>query len=304
MRFTQTKTPTRLRRLASAVPVFAMIATTVSGQGLREDIGASERISLAAEIGTLSVQITAAACNINGGIAESTATDVINASSARFDVLDNALKNGDANLRVIGAETRTQNLIALSALRDEWAVFQGVADQVVTSDQDGSAVNALVKADGQIRQDAIVLFSEISSSYADSILLLQPDAIRLQLLANAQFAAARISRNVCALSAGVQNKRLEDELKSRFDQFDTALDGLIHGMDSLSIAPPPTQEIESRLAEIRTKWRPQRAVVLRLLSGNAIAAPSQETLFVDMNEISAELQTLTALYAASSKLSN
>lgn len=290
------------RCVAGTALALSFASTAAIAQDIANDVGASERISLAAELGVISVQLTTAACNLNAGIAEDQAKGVIQSGQNRFAQLDEALTFGNPALGIIGEETRTQNLAALAELRGKWEEFKIQVDQVEANANDLEVVEDLARWDGQIRQDAVTLLTEISGSYADSILLLQPDAFRLQLVANVQLGVARISRNSCLLSSGIEKRRLVDELKDRFGLVETALTALREGMESLSVAPPPTVEIQSNLQVISDRWATQRGTIQKVLSREDIDDETQQQLFVALNDISADLEHLAALYVASSKL--
>ncbi len=291
-------------RPAAAGVALVAGSTLATAQDLREDIGASECISLAAELGVLSVQMTTAACNMEAGIAEHAAADVIETGAARFAVLENALLFGDTSLGVIGPETRQQNLVAMADIREKWDQFKDDLEQLTVAANDLDFVNELLKWDGQIRQDAVTLLSEFTASYADSILLLQTDTIRLQFVANERLHAARISRNFCALNSGFTKRRVNDELQERFEQFDAGLSVLANGMEALGIAPPPTAEIKQKLSEIGANWAPHRENIERFLTGETADVATREELFIAMNSIGDDLRELTNLYVASSKLTN
>lgn len=280
----------------------SVTSTAVIAQDIAKDVGASERISLAAELGVISVQLTTAACNLSAGIAEDQAKDVIQTGATRFAQLDQALTFGDPDLGIIGAETRPQNLAALTDLKGKWDAFKIEVDQVTAHANDSDAVAELVRWDGQMRQDAVTLLTEISGSYADSILLLQPDAFRLQLVANLQLGIARISRNSCLLSSGIESRRLVDEVRDRFGVVDTTLAALRDGMESLNVAPAPTPEIQTSLQDITDRWETQRGSIEKVLAGEDITADARLQMFVALDETSADLGNLAALYVASSKL--
>jgi hypothetical protein len=291
-----------LNRSAAAI-VVALVSSPSVAQDIASDTGSSERVSLAAELGVLSVDVTTAACNISAGIAPEDAVRVMGAAADRYRLLDNALVSGDPDLGITAQEIRPQTLAALTDMRDKWAEFEVTAKATTPGLDDQAEVTNLARWDGQIRQDAVTLLSEIIGTYADSILLLQTDAMFLQLVANQQLNIARISRNTCLFSAGVRERKSLEELADRFAQFETSLAALRNGMESLSVAPPPTPEIEALLTTISAHWNQQRDTLSTLINTSEITEQQRANVFVGLDDISADLRELSALYVANSKLS-
>ena len=162
-------------------------------------------------------------------------------------------------------------------------------------------VDALVKADDQIIQDATKLLAEIIGAYADSILRSQLDALRLQLVAAQNLSAARTSRNVCAPVSGIRSRRLTGELSERVDQLDRGIAVLLNDLPEMAIDAPPDPETMQLIVEIDALWVAQKPTVRWLLDGVAPDAAARAELFAAMDEVDRLMRRPATLYVAPSK---
>ena len=92
------------RRAASIAALSMAVASGATAQSIASDVGASERINLAGQLGTLSQRIIASACNLNSGVSVRESQAVLQISADQFGRISDALLYGNRGFGILGED--------------------------------------------------------------------------------------------------------------------------------------------------------------------------------------------------------
>jgi len=143
---------------ASALAAVAMIAfaSPAAANGFNTDVGSSERINLSGQLGTLSERITAAACNLDAGIATTESGAVLKISTHHFSRIHDALMFGNRGFGILGEEQRPRTLQAINALNAHWLPLQEEANATKSGAADPAHVSSLAVQSGPLHNTPIL----------------------------------------------------------------------------------------------------------------------------------------------------
>ena len=267
-----------------------------------EDIGASQRIDLSGKLRMLSQRVTAAACYVHMGVSADEATTLLSGAQAEFDLILDALENGNDDLGVIGMESNARLRIILSRLTEQWEPLSGLAQQVVAGSGNATMVAEMAGATAPVLEAAQLNVSEMTARYADPMALLQADALAIDIAGRQRMLAQRMSKNVCLIAAGIETEAARAELQGASDMFDTSLMALRNGLPDAGIQPPPNAEIAAQLDTVIAIWNEARGIVDRVLAGEALGADDLTLMYQGGNALTGNMNTAVGLYSDASKL--
>ena len=293
---------TALGRLAAAVVLGAAIAGPAQSQNFSADVGSSERINLAGQLGTLSQRIISSACNLNAGIAVSESRAVLDISATQFGRISDALLHGNRGFGILGEETRPRTLQVIESLNTVWGpvLEQAVATEVNANDS--ARIEAIAAESNAIISEANILVSEITGQYADPVALLHADALLIDLAGRQRMAAMRMSKDVCLIASGIRVEESREELRATRDLFATTLNALQNGLDSVGVMPPPTTKIADGLQYVADEWAKVQRTLDAAIGGAELTPDMRQEVFFAFLGVEARMNNVAVLYDKNSKL--
>ncbi len=280
--------------LCATSPAFA--------QKFDTDVGASERVGYAGELGAVTQHLVAAACNLNAGIAVEASQENLNDSITYFEDIINALTNGDEELGVIGEEKRARTLTAINDLNQKWAPLRDVAVNTVANAGNQEQIASLASQSNAILEAAFVLQGEVSGQYADPVSLSQADAVLIEIAGRQRLFAERMSKDLCLISSDVVAETASEELTTTIDIFDLSLNGLQKGVPEMGVSGPPTPEIEEGLANVAAKWAALMPVLKSVATGESLDMGARAAAYTDLLVLERDLDEIVHQYSENSKL--
>lgn len=289
-------------RLVSAAALGLTIANGAAAQNFDTDVGSSERINLAGQLGTLSQRIIASACNLNAGIAVVESKAVLDISAFQFNRISDALLYGNRGFGILGEESRPRTLQVIGDLNTVWGP---VLDKAVATDvavNDNAHIADIADQSDAILSTANILVSEITGQYADPVALLHADALLIDLAGRQRMLAQRMSKDVCLIASGINVAQAQDDLRKTSKLFEDTLNALRNGLDSVGVRPPPTQKIENGLQFVVEEWQNLQPALNASLSGVELDENMRGQVFNAFLGMEARMNNVVVLYDRNSKL--
>ena len=285
-----------------AVAAMGMVcATPAAANGITQDVGSSERVNLSGQLGTLSERITAAACNLSAGIATTESQAVLQISTHHFTRINKALLEGNRGFGILGEETRPRTLQAIDDLNAKWEPLQEMANATQAASNDVASVSSLAEQSDPLQKEAQILVSEITGQYADPVALLHADALLLEIAGRQRMLANRVSKNVCLIASDVRDEEAMAELQQTITLFDTSLNALQYGLESVGVRPPPNSAIEAGLGIVADEWNTIRPILDATIGGADLTDEIRGQVFLALLGIEARMNNVVTQYMKNSK---
>lgn len=268
---------------------------------LVNDIGAAERVEAAAILRVLSQEVASASCHLSYGVDPTTSYRLLRESQSAFDANLSALVNGDADMNIVGAETRRQTLDMLTAIDAAWAPVDAAINTLRDNPQDRDAL-ALIKAENETILDmAMTLTSEMSGQYSNPAELLQVDVLLLDYAGRQAMLTQKMAKVACEVWAGNRSEDRLQKLRDTMQNYDLILAALMDGMPSAGIKAAPTDEIYAALSHARDVWGKTQDELNQVLAGGEISEELKTALYTDLNTAMYEMIHIEHLYVAYAK---
>jgi len=285
-----------------ALTLFVSATTQVTAQNIAADVGASERINVAGQLGTLSQRIISSACNVHSGVTVRESQAVLQISADQFDRIGDALLYGNRRLGILGEETRPRTLQTINKLNDAWVPLLDQARQIQVSGNDVSVVATLASQSDPLLETANILVSEITGQYADPVSLLHADALLIDLSGRQRMLAAQMSKDMCLIAAGINADTAKADLAVASALFGDTLTALRNGLPSVGVRPPPTERIAQGLQFVVEEWDAMQPFIAQALAGEAISAADRQRVYFAFLGIEARMNNVAVAYDRNSKL--
>lgn len=289
-------------KMKTAVAAIAVVcATSASANDITKDVGSSERVNLSGQLGTLSERITAAACNLSAGIAITESQAVLQISTHHFGRIRSALLEGNRGFGILGEETRPRTLQAIDDLTAEWEPIQDIANATQPASNDVDAIGSLAAKSEPLQREAQILVSEITGQYADPVALLHADALLLEIAGRQRMLANRVAKDVCLIASDVSDAEAKEGLQNSITLFETSLNALQFGLESVGVRPPPNAAIEAGLGVVASEWAAIKPMLDASLNGETHSDAVRAEVFLALLGIEARMNNVVTQYMKNSK---
>lgn len=290
------------RRLISAVALTLTMTTGAYAQSIASDVGASERINVAGQLGTLSQRIIASACNLNSGITVRESQAVLKISADQFSRISDALLYGNRSFGILGEEDRARTLQVIDRLNRSWVPLLDEARDTAVAGNDSARIQSLAEQSDPMLSTANILVSEITGQYADPVALLHADALLIDLAGRQRMLAARMSKDMCLIASGVTVEQAQADLAESSALFADTLSALRNGLPSVGVRPPPTEKIADGLQFVVEEWDAMQPFLARALASEALDTADRQRVYFAFLGIEARMNNVVVSYDRNSKL--
>lgn len=251
--------------LAIALPSFAAAEATVHEVGgttvelllqsqFVEDTGAANRIEAGDILRTVSQEIPSAVCHLHNGVSTDTSIALLNEGVAKFDLMMDALMNGNSALGIIGGEERRKTRVLMEEIQTIWEPFRASAISVRENPADNQSLGVIYDHATKLLELTSLLLSELEGEYANPVELLQSDVMLLEVAGRQSMMTQRMSYLACRVWSGSADDAYIADLGTTAQQFNFAMTAMRNGMPEVGINPPPTEEIASLLEVAASDW--------------------------------------------------
>lgn len=246
-----------LRRIAIAtactVPVQALAegATSLPRQlqqiGFVDDTGAAIRIEAGDALRTVSQEVPAAVCHLHNDVAPELSAKLLREGLDNFDLMVNALLNGDPNFGITGGEERPKMRRLIEDVKASWEPLRIAGEQILANPSNEAAVEVFYANASDMLDQTYYLLSELEGQYTNPVELLYSDAMLLEVSGRQSMLSQRLSYLSCLVWSGAADETYVDLLNTAAGRFKFAMGALQNGAPELGIQPPPTEEIADKL---------------------------------------------------------
>ncbi|MFQ6549518.1 type IV pili methyl-accepting chemotaxis transducer N-terminal domain-containing protein [Aestuariibius sp. 2305UL40-4] len=268
---------------------------------LVDDIGAAERIDAADLLRTISQEVPSAACHLHEGIEVEEATQLLVDSVKKFDVVLDALRNGNVSMNIIGAETRRKTIADLDKLAGQWAPMKAAAETMLADPSDAAALRVILDGNLALLDTAAHLVSELSGEYSNPAELLQADVLMIDISGRQAMLTQKIAKEACQIAMGDPDPTLRETLAGSVQMFDVSQNALLFGMEQAGIKAAPTPEIETELTKVAGEWAPMKVHLDVLTDGGDIDNEARGELLRGLDVVMFHMNEIVHLYTEYSK---
>lgn len=291
-----------VRRVVSITAMTLTMTTGALAQNIASDVGASERINVAGQLGTLSQRIIASACNLNSGITVRESQAVLKISADQFGRISDALLNGNRSFGILGEEARPRTLQVINRLNEAWVPLLDQAVRTEVAADNGAQIEELAEQSNPLLNTANILVSEITGQYADPVALLHADALLIDLAGRQRMLAARMSKDICLIASGVTVESAQAELAESSQLFADTLSALRNGLPSVGVRPPPTDKIADGLQFVVEEWDTMQPFIARAMAGEQLDTEARQRVYFAFLGIESRMNNVAVSYDRNSKL--
>ncbi len=277
------------------------IAALAEKSDILQEVGAAERVEAADQLRTLTQELAAAACHLHEGVRADKSKVMLLDAMNGFDRRLIALRDGDPDHGIIGAEEQGAVLRDIANLHDQWMSVLNAANQLLEQPDDDLAMAVINDQVPGIFDLSNHLLSVVSSEYANPVELLASDELLLDIVGQQAMHAQRVAYEGCRVWSNTGDAFLVDDLHETVTHFETALYALHDGLPSVNVPPAPTEEIAAILEGVVEDWKDVRAITNALIGGETITPDQRGQLFDLMDAKMHAMTELTHLYATYSK---
>ena len=291
---------------ATALVAFAGTAVADETKPIRaafvEDIGAQERINFSGKLRMLSQRIPSAACHLAKGIDTEGASQLLKGATAEFEKILTGLEFGDADLKIVGEESKRKTLSQIHDLRSKWEPMKAAAEAMIAGESSKANLDLILSENMVVLGSAKVLVSDLVAQYSDPASMLQSQSMVIDISGRQRMLTQKMSKESCMIAAGFGTGETVGQLQGTMAMFETSLVALMHGMPDAGIMPPPNGEISSGLNTVYYKWNEIKPTLEAVVAGTKVDEGMETAKFQNLNTAMANMNKVVGMYTAAAKM--
>ena len=260
--------------------------------GFVKDAGAANRIVGGDILRALSQEIPAAVCHLHNNVDVEEAAELLSHSVEVFDVVADALLHGNEELGIIGAEQRRKTIVELEQLIADWQPVHDAALAVLADPGDAASAEIVYGSSEPMYEKTYHLLANLEGEYSNPSEVLASDVMLLEIVGRMAAMNQRLAFDACMVWSHTGDGHHADDLLETMSIYENSLTALTVGMPALGIAPPPTEEIAAKLAEVGAMWRDCHDLLVRIAAGEETTLAERGALYHDL---AAKLHAVEAL---------
>lgn len=277
-------------------------ANFLAGASFVEDDGSAEHMVYAAKLRLLSQRIPAAACFEHFGIEKEINAELLRTTTKYFDRILAALEFGDTELGLMKAETDPSILRDIRDIHTVWDPIHALIEKVASGDSTDAEIIGLSQTGAELVKLTSKLSSDTMAEYADPTVLLQADAITLEIAGRLPMMAQRMAKDMCMALGGLKVEEVLAEMGETRVLFENTIDALLYGMPALGLKPAENPDIQSGLVRAQTDWAAVAPAFDALANGDVLSKEEETEIYHAMNALTDQLDRVELMYGAMSKL--
>lgn len=286
--------------LVAATLTFGASGAEAQTKKLWEDIGASERIDYSGRLHMLSQRIAASTCNMEAGKESLISRGILAGSADELDRILNAVRNGNARMKIIGEEKNPRVLAVLGDIEDQW---KPIRSNIRVTMERGAQPGSFALYDlwnEPFRESSNLLVSEIAAEYSDPADLLQRDAILVDLAGRQRMRTQKILKEACHIWKDGATDEEKVQLHTTLHVFDKTMNALRFGALG-GFRPAQSETISTALEAMSSDWYDIRPTLLSVADGDPIDDAQITNIYLDLNDLLLQSDRIVTLYSRYAK---
>lgn len=261
-----------------------------------EDVGAADRIRAADRLRTLSQEISAATCFLHNDVEPALNHKLLADSIAEFDLLLDALANGNEDLHIIGAETNRKTLAEIAAIKAEWQPLHDAAQIIVDDHANTPAMEMIYGQSEHLLETTSHLLSELEAEYSHPTQVLLTDVILIEFSGRQAMLTQKIAFEACLVWSGYGGDAQKQDLKVITERFDLIANALHDGLPAVGISAAPTDEIRVALEEVVVDWEEVLVHLDHMTAGGDVDKYEVEWISQSMTKKMKKMEEIVDMY--------
>lgn len=270
--------------------------------GFVEDDGASEHMIYAAKLRILSQRIPAAACFEHFGIEKEASAELLRSATMLFDRILDGLEHGDTELGLMKPETDRMILADIKKTHEVWDPLHGLIEKIASGNSTDDDILLLAGKGAALVEITGHMSSVIMAEYSDPTVLLQEDALLLEIAGRMPMMAQRLAKDLCMIVGDLNADKHLDEMASTRTLFENTVDALRNGMPAMGLKATADPDIQAALDDAMSDWAAIRSVFDLVADGRTVTKETETTIFHAMNALTDKLDSIELMYGAASKM--
>ena len=270
--------------------------------GFIQNDSASEHMVYAAKLRMLSQRIPAVACFEHFGIEKEASAHLLRSATTQFDRILDGLEHGDSALGITKPETNRMILSKIQRTHQIWDPLHGLIEKIARGASLDSEIVQLAEEGAVLVDVTSDLSSHIMAEYSDPTVLLQQDALLLELAGRMPMMVQRLSKDMCMIVGRLNVEKHRAEMIKTRQLLENTADALRNGMPAMGLQATSNPKIQTALDELADGWAAISPVFDRLAEGGDVTKDTQTVMFHAMNALTDQLDMIELMYSQTSKL--
>ncbi len=286
--------------LLAATLTFSAGNAEAQTKKLWADIGASERIDYSGRLHMLSQRIAASTCNMEAGKEDLISKGILAGSADELDRILNAVRYGNARMKIIGEEKNPRVLAVLGDIEDQWKPIRANIRVIMDHGAQNGSFALYDLWNEPFREASNLLVSEIAAEYSDPADLLQRDAILVDLAGRQRMRTQKILKEACHIWKDEATDEEKVKLHTTLHVFDKTMNALRFGALG-GFRPAQSETISEALDTMSAYWYGVRPSLLRVADGEPVEDAQITDIYLHLNELLIQSDRIVTLYTRYAK---
>jgi hypothetical protein len=248
----------------------------------------------------LSQRIAASTCNMEAGKETTISKGILAGSADELDRILNAVRNGNARMKIIGEETNPRILAVMNDIEDQWKPIRSNIRVIMDHGAQQGSFALYDLWNEPFREASNLLVSEIAAEYSDPASLLQRDAIMVDLAGRQRMRTQKILKEACHIwsDGATQDERVQ--LHTTLHVFDKTMNALRYGALG-GFRPSPSEAVSAALDNLAADWYVARPALLSVADGAQVTDAQITEIYLQLNELLIQSDRIVTLYTKFAK---
>ena len=256
-----------------------------------------DRIQAAGRLPTLTQTVAATSCMLGAGLVQQEGHALMQSAVDEFEMIVAALKDGNADLGIVGPETQRRTIDDLDEVLAEWGAIRQAITVVLETGHDADAAHIIDDHNLALLELTTRLASDINGQYSHPYEISQRDALAIEFATRQRMLTQKMAKDACEIWTGYHADAAKQDLDSTMQIFENSLIALRDGYDAAGLAPAPTDQIRADLDALLSRWNVIKPNAQALLDGQDISEEAKIEIFTDLNLELDEIKHLVSDYA-------
>lgn len=296
-----------MRRMSKLKGVFAALITVGMGLSVQaqgsygEDDGGAARINNAGKTRALSQRIPAVTCVLVYSNDPETMRPYLATAIGKFDKIITALRDGNPDMKIMGAEKKRRILQQLDALSTMWEPFRAAAKNVEAGEKIEESMAFIAENNMALLTQAKLLVAEVAAEYANPVETTKAEEQLINFSGRQRMLTQKIAKESCGVVTGNDAFGHIDDFNKTVSLYELTLQALRDGMPAVGVSPPPTEKIKGNLEKALGDWQEIKDILSKVTGKDSVDSDTIKHLFDLLETKLQTMNKITGLYAEYAK---